>query len=93
MVGLLVQLVISFLMPVTNTFVPVAGALYQRLGLPVVPIWVTPVATVAAAFMAYPRWVLGRIFQTMDETGELFVGVAMLTFAVNEVVRLRRERA
>ncbi|MBU0719689.1 MAG: hypothetical protein KJ749_15705 [Planctomycetes bacterium] len=93
--GLIVILVICFILPVTNASIPEARVFYQRLKLPVCPIHAMGVVIIAVTFMAYPRWILGRIIPNLDEVGEFLLSVGLLAFAAAEYscVRGRLNRA
>lgn len=90
MLGLIVLFVMCVLLPATYYVIPRLRALYQRLRLPVYPLGAVSVYFIATAFMAYPRLVLGRIIQNLDEVGEFLLAVGLLAFALVEYNRARR---
>ena len=87
MIGLLVIGVLCFVMPVSNKLL--LQSAYERLGVPVFPLWASGIVAIAIMFMAYPRFVLGRIIFAMDEVGELLLGIAFLCFALDAFDRVR----
>ena len=87
--GLLLIGVLCYLMPLSNQFVAPMRSLYQKLRLPVCPLWASGIVTIAVLFMAYPRFVLGRIIFNTDEVGEFLLGMAFLAFAVDALLNIR----
>jgi hypothetical protein len=87
MAGLIVLFAMCFVLPVSKLSIASARDWYQKLGLPVFPIWGVGIVVIAVAFMAFPRFVLGKSLFVMDETGEFLLGVGMMAFALTECLR------
>ena len=90
MLGLIVLFVMCVVLPAAYYVIPRAQSLCNQLRLPVYPLGAVSVYLIATAFMAYPRLVLGRIIQNLDEVGEFLLSVGLLAFALVEYYRARR---
>ena len=80
--GILVCSVICFVIPLTQRFVPSLRRLYERLRMPVYPLWTWSVPFVGFAFMVVPR-LFHVIDFKYDEMAELYLGFAFFGFAVD----------
>lgn len=83
MAGLLVVLLIAFIMPLAQRFVPFFARLFKALSVPVVPLWTVPITVLAVVFMVAPR-VAGIPAFRFDEVGELYLSVTFAMFALEE---------
>lgn len=90
MVGVLVQTMICVVIPLAwRRHIGLRRRL-EQWRMPIAPQWLAPALAIAVALMAYPRYVLGRVNQPMDETGELLISLMMLAFALHEASRISR---
>lgn len=80
--GLVVIVSLFVLVPLLQRRVGWVKRLLDRLAVPEVPLWAVPLALVALAYMVVPR-LLGDIVFSLDESGELFVALTALAFAVH----------
>ncbi len=80
MIGLLVIGILCFVIPVSNKLL--LQSAYERLSMPIFPLWASGIVAIAIMFMAGPR-LEGRIIFAMDEVGEVLLGIAFLCFALD----------
>lgn len=83
MLGVLVQLALSVALPIICLLRESARNWCRRIHWPVAPLGAALAVGVGIALMAYPRFVLCTIIPTFDEIGEMILGVAMLSFAID----------
>jgi len=90
LLGLSVVSVICYVIPLSNRFSKKAHKLYNRVNMPLFPLWCIPLPTVAVFLMAVPRLGWGEIPFVLDEIGEFCISMGFLFFALQELKGQKR---
>ena len=82
---------ICFVIPLTQRFVPSLRRLYERLRMPVYPLWTWSLPFIGFAFMVVPRLFGNNRDFKFDEMGELYLAMAFFGFALSAYRDWRRQ--
>lgn len=82
MIGLLVVGEICFVIPILHASSSVFRGLFQRLGMPIFPLWASGLVTACILFMAVPQMRYTYGIPAMDEVGEFLLSTAMSLFGI-----------
>ena len=89
MAGVLVVLGICYLVPLAHRFIPALRSKIEALRMPVFPLELWLVPSLAVALMAAPRLLFHQIIFDLDEMGEMLLSVAFLFFSLRVLSRRR----
>ncbi len=80
--GLMVVLVICYVIPITNHLFQPSRSFYQNFGMPIFPLklWIIP--TIAILLMVIPKVMQGAGIFNLNEVGETYLSVGFLVFAL-----------
>jgi len=84
--GLLVILGICYIIPVTDKLVGCLQRYYKKIRMPVFPLWMTGIPTIAILFMVIPRLLFDEIVFNLDEIGEIYLSLGFLFFSIYVLV-------
>ncbi|MCK5655566.1 MAG: hypothetical protein KAI03_04655 [Candidatus Aureabacteria bacterium] len=82
--GLLIVFGICYIIPITNKFVGWARSFYRKRKMPIYPLWLMGLPTVAVLFMAIPRLLFNEAVFNLDEMGEIYLSIGFLLFSLSE---------
>ena len=82
-VGLLIVLAICYVLPLTDKFIHFFRKLYCKMKMPIFPVRLLILPTVAILFMAVPRIFFDKSIFNLDEIGEMYLGLTFLMFSLN----------
>lgn len=82
LIGVLVVFLICYVLPLSNWLSPVLKSYYQKFKLPVYPLWLSGIVTMALSLMVVPRLALGKEVFNLDEVGELYLAIGFFGFSL-----------
>ena len=82
-VGVLFVLTICYLIPLANWLIKGVNQIVEKLKLPVYPLWLVAVPTIALLFMIIPRLLFDLVDFNLDEIGEAYLALGFLLFGIS----------
>lgn len=86
-IGLLTIIGFFFFIPLTERFSSKLRALYQRLKIPVYPLWAIGIPAVIMLTHVVPKLFFGKYSYIIEEVGEVSLSFAFFIFAVSEYLK------